>query len=238
MRQLIAVESCERDIPLNDASRETWAAPGSPPFDVDIRFFYGMTADVAEAVYDYEISPEIGDSVYLNVPDDYLSLSLKTRAICWWAIEHGYDMLHIVDSDAYVRPELLTATADYTGILARETKYGPYLWGAFYSLSKQAMALVAQTHPMPSPYEDVCTGIIMQNAGIKPTVDPSRFLLTKVVGHNDRNWDILHGQPWSAVAELNAKEIRMLYKHIENGTVEKIPFGPRHLHGSLRVRKP
>ncbi len=127
MRSLIAIESCRRDVPLNNAQRETWATPGSPPSH-DIRFFYGMTDAVRDAMQ-YGVGPEIDDRVYLDAPDDYISLSLKTQAICKWALEHGYETLHIVDSDTYVRPEYLCATADYTGMLAREHRYGPYLWG-------------------------------------------------------------------------------------------------------------
>ena len=224
MRSLIAIESCQRDVALNAAQRETWANPGSPPADHDIRFFYGMTESVEEAA-SFGIEPEVEDCVYLAVRDDYFSLSVKTRAICRWALAREYEFLHIIDSDAYVRPELLTATEDYTGLLARETKYGPYLWGAFYSLSKRAMEFVANTRHLPSPYEDVCTGIIMQGACIKPTIDPSRFLLKKVGGHAARNWTDIP-ENFSAVAELNVKEMQRFHANVLAGTVQKMKSGP------------
>jgi hypothetical protein len=225
VHSLIAIESCQRDVlTLNAAQRATWATPGSPPV-CDIRFFYGMAGEVARAVDEFEISPELGDCVYLPVPDDYLALSLKTRAICAWALDHDYDMLHIVDSDTYVRPGYLDESGDYIGMLARETQYGSYCWGAFYSLSRRAMELVANAQELPSVYEDVCTGLIMQKAGIEPTVDPSRFLLTKVGGHVNRNWNEIPAD-FSAVAELTPKEMRRFHSHVMAGTVHKMKSGP------------
>jgi hypothetical protein len=228
VHSLIAIESCERDVLLNQAQRETWANPGSPPCgNMDIRFFYGMPRETIAAVREFDVAPENDDCVYLPVPDDYLSLSIKTQAICRWAVERDYEFLHIVDSDTYVRPGLLWATADYTGMLARNS-IQPYLWGAFYSLSRRAMELVADAKELPSPYEDVCIGTIMRNAGIEPTVDPSRFLLKKVGGHIDRNWDEIPAD-FSAVAELSAKEMRRFHHHVVNCTLSKMKSGPRRI---------
>lgn len=96
MRPLIAVEGCEKQRFMMERQQKTWAV-NSP---IDIEWFTGPI---------------------LHVPDDYWHLSEKTRAICQWALVHGYTHTFICDDDVYVRPERLLTSGfeahDYVGFM-------------------------------------------------------------------------------------------------------------------------
>jgi len=137
---LIAIYTCSR--PKYQARlqvlQETWL-PLAAPFH-DIRFFDGMR---------------------LGVPDDYWSLPQKTKALCKYAIQHGYDYLLKVDDDTYVHPDKLAPPGvDYAGIRIKANDLGfpptfaaspkgthpfDYASGGAYWLSRKAMEIVAET---------------------------------------------------------------------------------------------
>lgn len=68
---------------------------------------------------------EIFDGARLGVSDDYLSLPLKTQALCRYARDMGYERLLKIDDDGYIRVDKLTIpTADYAGARNVPNDYG------------------------------------------------------------------------------------------------------------------
>src|SRR5215469_6598908 len=95
MRLLIAVKSCRRDqqTGCHEAIRETWG--NGLPEGVDVRFFMGGEGPIWMDV----------DETLLNVPDDYWTLTPKTKGICAFTVEKNYDFVYFCDTDTYLVPE-------------------------------------------------------------------------------------------------------------------------------------
>jgi hypothetical protein len=139
VKALIAIFTCSRPKYQErlQTLRDTWI-PLAAPYH-DIRFF---------------------DGARLGVPDDYWSLPQKTKALCKYAIQHGYDYLLKVDDDTYVHPDKLAIpSADYAGIRIKANDLGfppnfankpkgtypfDYASGGAYWLSRRAMEVVAE----------------------------------------------------------------------------------------------
>jgi hypothetical protein len=89
MKLLIAILSCHKNVELRSAQRETWLQNCS----VDYRYFIGRP------------EPETPESntVYLDVTDDYDSLTYKTQALCRWIITNTtYTHMVKCDDDTYI----------------------------------------------------------------------------------------------------------------------------------------
>jgi hypothetical protein len=94
LRLLLAVKSCRRDqqTGCHEAIRETWGA--NLPEGVDVRFFMGGEGPILMDA----------DEVLLPVPDDYWTLTPKTKGICAYTVEHGYGFVYLCDTDTYLVP--------------------------------------------------------------------------------------------------------------------------------------
>ena len=159
---LIGILSCKKYADRADAQRRTWIPLAK------------------EAGYDVEVF----DGERLMVPDDYLSLPLKTRALCRWAFEKGYRTLFKVDDDCYVHVKNLSVPPyDYAGIVfppndcgnttlnippfPRGTIKFPYASGGGYWLSDKAMQIIIDA-PCDDWAEDRWVGQVLGRAGITP----------------------------------------------------------------------
>src|SRR5271155_3207315 len=93
-RLLIAVKSCKRDRMAghHEIIRKTWGK--DLPFSVDLCFFTGEDNS--------ENMPLPPDEVHLRVPDDYMSLPWKTKAIAQWSVNERYAHTFLCDTDTYV----------------------------------------------------------------------------------------------------------------------------------------
>lgn len=118
------------------------------------------------------------DGPSLGVGDGYQDLPAKTKAICAYARDHGYDWVMIVDDDVYLRAERLTApiTGDYVGSVTDNSTVPAYCYGAFYWLSKRAMGIVADAPLTTQLAEDQWVGDVMREHGIEPTTIPGYVL--------------------------------------------------------------
>lgn len=143
-----------------DAVRDTWAKDTEPFKEhVTLKFFYGTP-------HNREPLP---DEVFLPCPDDYEHLPDKTREICRWAVDNGYDYLLKVDDDTIVYVdraihELMTNRLDYGG----NAHHGVCTGGPGYWLSRRAMKHVVQMGLQGHWAEDVTVAKIMTNANIYP----------------------------------------------------------------------
>lgn len=154
-RLLIAVMSCQRDKKLghHETIRQRWGVNLS---DVgDTRFFVGGS-------YPEDLKD---DEIWLNVPDGYQELSLKTKAICGWAVEYGYDFLFKCDCDTSIAPKRFRTFTyqdfDYAGRFyggPPGTLYTAAGGGAGYFLSRKACEIVRDYEYPVSASEDQMVG--------------------------------------------------------------------------------
>jgi hypothetical protein len=151
MRVLVALESCLKFSARAQLCINSWAQELPPGYDFKV--FTGQV---------------------LNVPDDYYSLCIKTKAIAAYALAHEYDWLLIVDDDVYIRTQqLVIPNAHYAGmILPRGINTGtqqPYCSGGAYWLSRKALTIIANAPLSHETYaEDRWTGAALAHHGITP----------------------------------------------------------------------
>jgi hypothetical protein len=132
---LIAVCSChkDRDVGCHDSIRRSWGRVALEA-GIDVRFFLGGR---------YPANLE-ADETWVPVPDDYLSLPHKTKAIAQCSLIQGYDYLFKCDNDTFLVPKRLLQCGfedfDYYGTPVNKI----YLnGGPGYFLSKRAAEIVA-----------------------------------------------------------------------------------------------
>jgi hypothetical protein len=174
MRVLVAIESCFQDRFKHRAQRDTWMKDIRL---VEKRFFMG---DVVDSFLPDEIS-----LLGAGIPDSYETLSLKTRAICQWAVEQDFDFIFKADTDTVINPRGLAASGfqkyDYSGGF-NEDAMPPSLQdrfgggaiqfasgGAGFWLSRKALTLVANSDKVVSCAEDVFVAAVLREHGIQPT---------------------------------------------------------------------
>lgn len=132
---------------------------------------------------------EVFDGARLGVPDDYLSLPLKIKALCTWARQRGYKHLLKMDDDAYIFAEKLDIVIeDYAGIGVRRNDCGDpahnmaalpdgtcqfdYASGGAYWLSAKSMDLLIAAPFNGDWAEDRWVGQTLGKAGIQFTALP------------------------------------------------------------------
>ncbi len=104
---------------------------------------------------------EVMDGTTLGVSDDYLSLPLKTKTLCRWAVLHGYKHMLKIDDDGYIYAERFEPVQDdYVGMWIPKNDMGhptdkscpplppgtckfDYASGGAYWLSERSMRIVA-----------------------------------------------------------------------------------------------
>lgn len=178
MKPLVAIVSCQvsRFAEFQQACRDTWVAKWKHL--IDIRFFVGSP-----------VGPELPDTVYLDCPDDYWSLPLKTWTMVNWARGAGYTNIFKCDDDSYVHvPRLLASgweKVDYSG---RQTFGHTFIFaqgGAGYWLSARAMNIVAdeprvywtqdRKKSLHTGCEDMAVGLLLKSKGVPLSID-QRYL--------------------------------------------------------------
>jgi len=149
----------------HEAIRDTWGK-FLPP-NVDLRFFYGNGAG-------WLLGPA-HDEIHVNVGDDYLDLSQKTKAMCEWSLARDYDFSYFADNDTFVHPEHLMSCGfesfKFSAPVHIANKPIPdhnYPWGGFgYFIDRDATQILAST-PVEARYtaEDHWVGQILFENGI------------------------------------------------------------------------
>jgi hypothetical protein len=126
-------------------------------------------------VGDHDEQSTSDDTLYLNVPDDYGSLSWKTRAFCQFALDHyNFEYIFKCDDDTYVRANRLIAYdqkgEDYIGIDPTGEKTFNS-GGAGYFLSRKAAEIVARELTERVGAEDLFVGKLLRRHGVVRTQD-------------------------------------------------------------------
>ena len=210
MKALIAIYTCGRPKYKEriQTLQETWiplAAPGT-----DIRFF---------------------DGERLGVPDDYFSLPQKTKALCKYALQHGYDYMLKVDDDTYIHPDRLALPdADYAGIFIKANDCGfpprfpnspkgthpfDYASGGAYWLSRRAMEIVVDAE-IDDWAEDRWVGQALARQGIKLKVLPDYLFFQEfsIEPYLRREFTLLTQIPSSAQLRLYHQKYALKTPHM------------------------
>jgi hypothetical protein len=166
-KTLLAIIFCKKYADRVKAIRDTWIP------------------DAIAAGWDVQVF----DGERLSVPDDYASLPLKTKALCQYAVDNGYDHLVKIDDDTYICvPFFQLIPFDYAGIRIPANnggsnilrippcQYGKYphdyASGGIYWLSRKAATIIAETPHNGDWAEDRFVGDTLARRGIKLTVIP------------------------------------------------------------------
>jgi hypothetical protein len=175
-RVLAAIESCQqhRLDDVHDAIRKTWFRT---LYMTDERFFFGIGRGMT-------LHADPPDTTCLECPDDYDSLSLKTQAICRWALEHDFDYMFKCDTDTVVNPWKFVFSGfehfDYMGGENADVNVPGFepgriefcSGGAGYWLSRKALTIVAEAASVPTCAEDVFVATVLKAKGILPVWHP------------------------------------------------------------------
>jgi hypothetical protein len=162
MKILLAVITCgdPKFKARTDIQRATWLPSVK---DADVRFFL--------AKQDRE---PLADEVFLDVPDDYLSLPTKVKAMFSWSVANEYTHTLKLDDDTVLHPQKLLAnipTQDYTGFL-NNTHPKPWCSGFAYWLSNRAQKIIIEAPIPPEEWaEDRWVGGVLHGHSIFPNYD-------------------------------------------------------------------
>lgn len=164
---LIAIVSCEKYKNRVQMMEETWL-PTARKAGLDIQVFTGTI---------------------LGVPDDYASLPMKTKALCKWALEKGYDFILKMDDDTYKHVnKFFPIFLDYAGIRIPANDGGSsilgippapkgtypydYASGGAYWLSRRSMEIIMNAPFNGDWAEDRWVGNTLAKAGIPLSILP------------------------------------------------------------------
>jgi hypothetical protein len=211
MKTLIAILGCHSRAEYRQAQRETWIP--QIPSHVDWRFFLGEPK--ADGNF---------DEVFLECPDDYNSLSKKTRAVIIWAIGHGYDRIFKCDDDTYVRPKLLLESGfekhRYYGWTEGRLLPWPtegqsnvvhFQWaqgGAGYWIDRECSLLLAKHMFDRDQCEDAAVGRTLYSFGIHPVHD-ARYWPEAFPNHREKP------EPYITLHKCNPQQMREVHQRIE-----------------------
>ena len=155
--------------------RETWLR--DLPEGVDYKFFYGTRLrnqkQNQRTPDKVQLHEALSDEVYLDCGDGYTSNPEKMKAICAWALAHGYDYILRCDDDTFIYPVRLLATNwsefDYVGAGTDPNTFHP---GGCMFLSRRAMELIIAGHPTTYA-DDVWIGQLMRDNRIPLANEPT-----------------------------------------------------------------
>lgn len=161
MPTLIAVVTCKRYEHRTKSQLATWIP------------------QMIQAGYDVQLF----DGEKLGVSDEYIDLPSKTKALCKWALDHGYTNMLKVDDDAYIWIDRFKVVpGDYVGIKVRANDGGhggygipdyprghfpyDYASGGSYWLSDKSMAIIAAAPLTDDWAEDRWVGDVLARNNI------------------------------------------------------------------------
>jgi hypothetical protein len=170
-RVLVAIESCFKDAHKHQAQRDTWLKDLCV---TEKKFFIGSAG-----------AGPFEDEVFLgiDVDDSYEALSLKTQAMCRWALERDFDWMFKCDTDTVLNPWEFVFSWNHEDYLGGENSdvnvkgFAPgriefCSGGAGYWLSRKALTIVAEADSIKASAEDVFVADALLKHGIKPTFHP------------------------------------------------------------------
>ena len=192
MKILIAISSWQNGARkgYNQSQRDTWIQDLKKYHNVDYRFFVGdgkptgedegaLHSTFQQVVQGHTQQPEHikgisvtgftpqDDEVVLsNVPDDYMHVTFKDKAILRWAYKEWYDFIFICDADTYVDVDKLMHSGfenhDYSGF-----PFGIFgAEGMGYWLSRKCIPLIVD-EPVHVWGADQFIGDVLLKKGVR-----------------------------------------------------------------------
>jgi hypothetical protein len=165
VKLIVCVTSCQRDWRLRGCHERIRKGYGANlPKNIELKFFIGgpQPAGLQD------------DEIWLDVPDGYLDLPTKVKAIFKYALECDYDHILKVDTDTVVNlaqvPDFeqfdyLGCTGQVVPANTERPKLGSSKWyavGGGYFLSRKAAEIVVQHEPTAAMWaEDVWVGSLL-----------------------------------------------------------------------------
>jgi hypothetical protein len=167
--------------------RETWLRDLYDTLDAEFtvahKFFYGSKLRRTDVKPNQRPGTEkpaaalrepLADEVFLPCGDNYTQNPEKMKAICRYALAHGYDYLLRTDDDTFVYPDRLLVKdralwegKDYVGSSNKDFHPGGCL-----ILSKAAMQIIVDAR-ITGYADDVWIGKVMEEHGIEMTQLPT-----------------------------------------------------------------
>jgi glycosyltransferase involved in cell wall biosynthesis len=145
-----------------EALRTTWLTEFTN-LGVDYKFFFGRPPLT-------QIEPN-ADEVFLDCGDTYFDISRKFKAMCQWALDHGYEYMLLTDDDVFIYPDRLLQTDwakfDYSGHECCD-----FLIGCCVFFSRAALEIMASS-PITHWMEDAWCGQALRPKGILPHLLPN-----------------------------------------------------------------
>ena len=149
--------------------RDTWVK--DLPEGVDYKFFYGKRLRQEPNRRNPKpiiLRDPLADEVFLDCGDNYTENPAKMKAICRWALDHGYDYILRCDDDTFIYPDRLLVQdepkwilRDYSGACATND-FHP---GGCVFISRHMMeAVIAAT--VTNYADDVWMGQVAKDQGI------------------------------------------------------------------------
>ena len=141
--------------------RETWLT--TIP-DLDYKFFYGTLLRQDRRKPQPNLRTPLADEVFLDCGDNYTENPAKMKAICRWALDHGYDYLLRCDDDTFIYPTLFATDwnqFDYSGSCATND-FHP---GGCMFLSRRMMETIIAA-PITNYADDVWIGSVARDKHI------------------------------------------------------------------------
>lgn len=164
---------------------------------------------------------QIFDGERLGVPDDYLNLKQKTKALCVWALERGYSGVLKMDDDTFVWVEnFKEVKEDYAGIRiiandggSEKLKIPPapagtypldYACGGAYWLSKRSMEIIAKEPFNEDWAEDRWVGhtLARHNIQFKALEDYDQAFHHQLESYLERSLAVLTQIPEDRISEM------------------------------------
>lgn len=123
------------------AIRDTWVKELIKR-DIPYKFFYGTQLRKSTRRQEpVALREPLTDEMYLDCGDNYTENPAKMKAICRWALHHGYDFILRCDDDTFIYPDRLFSTDwashHYSGASPRDFHPGGCMF-----LSRRMMELV------------------------------------------------------------------------------------------------
>lgn len=205
MKILIAIVTCHKFYDRAMAQRNTWIKRID---GLDYRFFLSNT----------DRKP-LDDEVFLDVPDDYLSLSLKVKAVMKWALEHDYDAVLKCDDDTFIFPDRLLRslpTTLYEGRINRSNQQlvkNGWCSGFAYWLTGRSINLIANATQPELTAEDLWVGVTLSKHNIFPKEQPGFIVLSL---QNKSMWSSFRNQVIATCEFPGSEMIEIDYAMMNN----------------------
>lgn len=202
---VIGILTCEAHADRDAACRSTWVHSAHATGHVDCVFIIGKR--------DIKFPRLHGDILYVPCPDDYASLTQKTRWFCAWALQnYDFEYLFKCDNDTFIEIGRLLQN-EYLSPVVGYDDGDHFHGGAGYTIRPEAATAIAVRLDAEQGLEDWKARDAIRNCGLDFTHD-SRF----------RPWKDIEPEPHNSQITAHyvpPLRMRMLYDEFRFQATDK-----------------